>query len=383
MRGQVLKSQDVIVAFLLFVVAYSINSLGPLWYRLLYGFWVETLENIPSYLPLDYSTGVRLAGKGLVITFLCVAPLAALAFFATWITNLLQVGVLFTLKPLEIGEGIKKLNPIQGIKRIFSMKQVFELLKAFIKILIIGWVIYGVVKDSMGPLLRSMDMHPAGAMGFAGHLVLTIAQKIALAMVAIALFDYFFQRWQYEKSLRMSIKEIKDEYKKLEGDPLVKSRQRQKQMEMAMSAMRGNVPGADVVVTNPTHFAVAIAYKPKQGMKSPKIVAKGKDRFAKEIRRIAEENFILVVEDPPTAQALYASCKVDQDIPPELFHAVAKIIALLYKGRRKPAQPKSAVSLMPVAAPPIMEGIDYEISVKGEEPEVPGPITSVEDSSGS
>lgn len=351
----------------------------------------------------------------MLITFLCVAPLAGLAFFATWISNLLQVGVLFTLKPLSIEEGIKKLNPIQGLKRIFSMKQVFELIKSFVKILIIGWVIYGVVKDAMGPLLRSMDMHPAGAMGFAGHLVLTVAQKIALAMVAIAIFDYFFQRWQYEKSLRMSHKEIKDEYKKLEGDPLVKSRQRQKQMEMAMSAMRGSVPEADVVVTNPTHYAVALAYKPKQGMKTPKVVAKGKDRLALEIRRIAEENFILVVEDPPTAQALYASVKVDEDIPPELFHAVAKIIALLYRGRRKPATPpRPAGSLLPVAAPPIMEdppappkpgasdpspppspgptgappplspgpgqGQEFEISVKPEAPGPPAPITRGEDS---
>lgn len=377
-----------IIAFLLFVVAYSINGLGPHWYRTLYGFWVETFENIPSWYDYDLSTGVRLLGKGLIITFLCVAPLAALAFFATWITNLLQVGVLFTLKPLSIEEGIKKLNPIQGLKRIFSMKQVFELIKSFVKILIIGWVIYGVVKDAMGPLLRSMDMHPAGAMGFAGHLVLTVAQKIALAMIAIAIFDYFFQRWQYEKSLRMSHKEIKDEYKKLEGDPLVKSRQRQKQMEMAMSAMRGSVPEADVVVTNPTHFAVALAYKPKQGMKSPKVVAKGKDRFAREIRRIAEENFILVVEDPPTAQALYASVKVDQDIPPELFHAVAKIIALLYRGKRKPAAPRPPETLMPVAAPPIMEdpreppppAADLEISVKRADPEPPEPITKTEGS---
>ncbi len=298
---------------------------------------------------------MRFAGKGLIIVFMCAAPMAGLAFLATWLANILQVGFLLSFKPLSIEEGIKKLNPIQGLKRIFSMKQVFELLKSAIKILIIGWVIYGSVKDALGPLLRSMDMHPAGALGFAGSLVLTIAQKLALAILVIAVADFFFQKWQYEKSLRMSFKEIKDEYKKLEGDPLVKARQRQKQMEMAMSAMRGSVPDADVVITNPTHYAVALAYKPKQGMKSPRVVAKGKDRFAREIRRIAEENFILVVEDPPTAQALYAAVKIDQDVPPELFHAVAKIIALLYRGRKKPAKPRPPQELLPVAAPPIME----------------------------
>lgn len=324
---------------------------------MLYSFYVETFENIPSFARFDFSTGVRFAGKGLIIVFLCAAPMAALAFFATWLANILQVGFMLTFKPLSIEEGIKKLNPIQGLKRIFSMKQVFELIKSAIKILIIGWVIYGSVKDAMGPLLRSMDMHPAGALGFVGGLVLTIAQKLAIAILIIAVADYFFQKWQYEKSLRMSHKEIRDEYKKLEGDPLVKARQRQKQMEMAMSAMRGSVPDADIVVTNPTHFAVALAYKPKQGMKSPKVVAKGKDRYAREIRRIAEENFILVVEDPPTAQALYHAVKVDQDIPPELFHAVAKIIALLYRGRRKPAKPRPPQDLLPVAPPPIMEDV--------------------------
>lgn len=344
-----------IIAFLLYVVAYSINMLGPFWYRTLYSFFIETVESVPSTTGLEYGAAMTLTGKALIITFMCVAPLAALAFFATWITNLLQVGVLITFKPLEIGEGIKKLNPIAGIKRIFSIKQVIELLKAFVKIFIIAWTIFAVVKDTLGPILRSMDMHPAAALGLAGGLVLTIAQKVALAMIAIALLDFFFQKWQYEKSLRMSHKEIRDEYKKLEGDPLVKSRQRQKQMEMAMNAMRGSVPLADIIVTNPTHYAVALAYKPKEGMKSPKVVAKGKDRAALEIRRIGEENFILIVEDPPTAQALFASVRVDQDVPPELFHAVAKIIALLYRGKRKAAaaKPVDPMSLLPVASPPL------------------------------
>ncbi|MBI6546029.1 MAG: EscU/YscU/HrcU family type III secretion system export apparatus switch protein, partial [Cyanobacteria bacterium NC_groundwater_1444_Ag_S-0.65um_54_12] len=205
-RGNVLKSQDVIIAFLIFVMAYSINGLGPHWYRTIHAFFVETLENLPIYAPLDYGTALRITGKALVVVFLCAAPMAALAFLATWLANLLQVGVLFTLKPLSFEEGIKKLNPISGIKRIFSLKQFIELIKSFLKILIIGWTIYGVVKDALAQILRSMDMHPASALGFAGGLVLTIAQKLALALVVIAGLDYFFQRWQYEKSLRMSHK---------------------------------------------------------------------------------------------------------------------------------------------------------------------------------
>lgn len=334
----------------------ALHALGPWWFQTLFKFFEETYENIPQFVHLDFGKALQLEGKGLIVVFMCVAPIAALMFFTAWLANLLQVGVLVTFKPLSLEEGIKKLNPIQGFKRIFSMKQLFELVKSFLKILIIGWTIYSVVVGTMGPILMSVDMSPAAALGLAGGLLMTIAERVALAIGVIAVIDYFFQKWQYEKSLRMSHKELKDEYKKLEGDPLVKSRQRQKQMEMAMSAMRGSVADADVVVTNPTHFAVALAYKPKQGMKAPKVVAKGKDRQAFEIRRIAEENFILVVEDPPLARTLFAQVPVDADIPPELFQAVAKIIALLFKGRRRQAAaPKAPQNLFPVAAPPLFE----------------------------
>ncbi len=333
----------------------ALHALGPFWYQTLFRFFVETYQNIPYYAHLDLGSGSALGGKALIVVFLCAAPIAALAFMTVWLANLLQVGVLITFKPLSIEEGIKKLNPINGFKRLFSMKQVFELVKSAIKIFIIGWTIYGVVAGTLGSILMAVSMQPGAAMGLAGGLVLTIAERVALAMGVIAAVDYFFQKWQYEKSLRMSHKEVKDEYKKLEGDPLVKSRQRQKQMEMAMSAMRHSVGEADVVVTNPTHYAIALAYKPRAGMKAPKVVAKGKDRQALEIRRIAEENFILVVEDPPLAQTLFAQVPVDGDIPPDLFHAVAKIIALLYRGRRKAPAPKAPESLVPVAAPPVFE----------------------------
>ena len=354
-RGQVLKSQDVIIAVLVFAITYSLGALGGFWYKTLYGFVLETIESVPSHAGLDFNLAMRLVGKSLIVVFMCTAPVAAIAFLMTWLANLLQVGVLFTTKPLSFEEGIKKLNPIEGFKKIFSMKQVIEVIKAFVKIIVIGWVIYGVIRDALGVILRSTEMHPAGALGFAGTLIEAIGKKVALAMVLIAALDYFLQRWQYEKSLRMSHKEIKEEYKKLEGDPLVKARQRQKQMEMAMSAVRGNVEMADVVITNPTHLAVALAYKPTQGIRTPKVVAKGQDRAALEIRRIAQENFILVVEDIDVARTLYGQVKVDQDIPPELFQAVAKIIAMLFKGRRRPGPARPGAP----PPPPVQTAVDF------------------------
>lgn len=355
-RGQVMKSQDLIIAMLLFAVAYSINFVGQNTYRWTYGFFVETYEQLYLYTDYDLYGVLGILLKALLIILICSAPMAGVAFIVAWIANLLQVGVLITLKPLNPAEGFKKMNPISGIKNMFSVKKIVEMIKSFIKMGIIAWVIFGVVKDALGPILNSGAMSIPAAISLAGGLALAIAQKVALAMVAIAVLDFFFQKWQFEKSLRMSKQEVKEEYKKLEGDPLVKSRQRQKQMEMAMNAGRGAVPNADVVITNPTHYAVALEYKPKRGMKAPVVIAKGKNAYALEIKRIAEEHFILIVEDPPTARMLYQQVKVDTEIPPELFQVVAKIIALLYKGRRRqlPVKPEGTEES---AAPPLISDV--------------------------
>lgn len=378
--GNVLKSQDATVAALLFAFAYSISFVAQHIFRWCYGFFVETFENLHLYTDYELTGVLGILLKASLIILICSAPMAAIAFLIAWGSNFMQVGVLFTTKPLNPSEGIKKLNPIKGFKNIFSMKKVIELGKAFIKLIVISWLFYSSIMDMMGPILQTSDMSIGAAMGFAGSMVLSIGQKVALAMVAIAGLDWFLQRWQYNKSLKMSRKEIMDEYKKLEGDPHVKGRLRQKQMEMAMNAGRGAVADADVVITNPTHYAVALEYKPKKGQKSPKVIAKGKNAYALEIRRIAEENFILVVEDPPTARALYSQVEVDQDIPPELFQAVAKIIALLYKGRRRhenqPEMP--AQDLLAATQPKYAEDMVESIPEVDPIPEaVPGPIPEV------
>ncbi len=323
------------MAALLFAFAYSISFVAQHIFRWCYALFVETFENLHLYTDYELTGVLGILLKACLVIMICSAPMAAIAFMVAWIGNFMQVGVLITTKPLNPAEGLKKLNPVKGFKNIFSMKKLIDLGKAFIKLIVIGWLFYSSIMDMMGPILQTSDMSIVGGMGLVGNLVLSIGQKVALAMVAIAGFDWFLQRWQYNKSLKMSRKEIMDEYKKLEGDPHVKGRLRQKQMEMAMNAGRGAVADADVVITNPTHYAVALEYKPKKGQKSPRVIAKGKNAYALEIRRIAEENFILVVEDPPTARALYQQVEVEQDIPAELFQAVAKIIALLYKGRRR------------------------------------------------
>ncbi len=350
--GQVLKSPDVIVTFLLFGLASSMNFLVQLAFRNLHGFMLEVFQALSSYQHFDLKGILGILLKGCLVILACSVPFAAVGFLLTWLGNLLQVGVLITLKPLNPSENFKKLNPVSGFKNLFSIKKVIDLLKAIVKIIVIGWLAYNVVKDGLGTILVSTDRSIYASMALLGNLMFTILQKITTAMIVLMVVDYGIQKWQYEKSLKMSKQEIKDEYKKLEGDPHVKGRIRQKQMEMAMNAGRGSVENADVVITNPTHYAVALEYKPKKGQKAPVVVAKGVGAFALEIRRIAEQNFILIVEDPPTARALYDQSEIDQPIPPELFQVVAKIISVLYRGRRQAPQSRP-IPLVPVAMPPV------------------------------
>lgn len=368
-QGNVMKSQDLTVTIMLFGLAYSINWAGQNAFHYLYGFFVETYEQIHTLTNYDLKGISGVLFKACLIIILCSAPVAAIAFLLTWLGNILQVGVLITLKPLNAAEGFKKLNPIKGVKNIFSVKKVIELIKSLLKIIIIAWLAYGVVMDSLGTILLTTGMAVPASMTLLGNLALTIIQKIAMTMIALSILDYGLQKWQYEKSLKMSKQEIKDEYKKLEGDPHVKARIRHKQMEMAMNAGRGSVADADVVITNPTHYAVALEYKPKKGQKAPMVIAKGKNAYALEIRRIAEENFILIVEDPPTARMLYAQAELDQPIPAELFQAVAKIIALLYKGRRKT---KSAQQEMITEIPAAPMPLDLAAQLERTEPSQDG-----------
>ncbi|MFN3429496.1 MAG: EscU/YscU/HrcU family type III secretion system export apparatus switch protein, partial [Candidatus Sericytochromatia bacterium] len=267
-----------------------------------------------------------------------------------------QVGWLITFKPLE--PKFEKIDPIKGFKNKinpFKMKQAFNLLKTFAVMSIIGWLVFSTIRDNMGPILQSMTLTPAGAMALAGELLIQIAKKVALAMLVVAFISYMFERWQWWKGMKMSDKEIKDEYKKLEGDPHIKGKQKQKMYEMAMGAAREAVPNADVIITNPTHFAVALEYKPHRGMKSPIVIAKGKNNMALFIRQLAEENFIPTIEDPPTARALYAQVKIGQGIPPELFVAVAKIIASIMRKRQRPTMVPTPTPSLNGFSPMIIE----------------------------
>ena len=299
---------------------------------------------------LTPDVAVDLVVEALHIVMILVMVLVALVVMYA------QVGWLITFKPLE--PKFEKIDPIKGFKNKinpFKMKQAFNLAKTFAVMLLIGFMVYSTIRDNMGPILQSMSLTVPGAMALIGELLMQISKKVALAMVVVAIISYFFERWQWWKGMKMSDKEMKDEYKKLEGDPHIKGKQKQKMYEMAMGAAQEAVPNADVIITNPTHYAVALEYKPHRGMKSPVVIAKGKNNMALYIRQLAEENFIPTVEDPPTARALYAQVKIGQPIPPELFVAVAKIIASIMRKRRRPTTIEAPMPSLTGYAPVIIE----------------------------
>lgn len=294
---------------------------------------VRPFLEVPHAVPsgMDGMLGA-MAGAALQAGLALALPVLVLVI-AGIASGLLQNGLMWTTTPLTPDLG--KLDPLKGFKRIFSANAPVELAKSLLKIGIIGTVIAAVLLPQLTrpDLFTAMPIDALMAEIFRLTLIL-LAIVLALQAV-VATIDWTYQRWNYARQLRMSRTEVRDEYKQLEGDPAVKARIRSIRMDRARRRMMQAVPTADVVVTNPTHFAVALKYDPAE-MSAPRMVAKGADLVALRIREIAEEAGVPVVENPPVARALFASVEIDEEIPPEQYRAVAEIISYVFRLRRKP-----------------------------------------------
>jgi flagellar biosynthetic protein FlhB len=259
---------------------------------------------------------------------LAVSPLFAAVFVTAVLSNVVQVG--FVISPEVIKPKFSKVNPLKGFERLFSKQSFMELFKSILKLLIIGVVAVMSIKKEMGGLadLGDMDMMALGA-----HVLLCIFNiflKCGLAMAILVALDYGFQRWEFEKRNRMTRQELKEELKKSEGDPLIKARVRSVQRQMARRRMMQSVAKADVVITNPTHIAVALSYD-SPSMRAPQVVAKGAEKVAEKIREVAKEHGVPIVENKGLAQTLYAMVALGQEIPGSLYQAVAEILAYVYR----------------------------------------------------
>lgn len=260
-----------------------------------------------------------------------VLPIMLLSMLAGVIANYVQIGFLFTTDPLKMK--LDKINPIKGFQKIFSKRTIMELFKSIFKISGILYLAYSVIKDRAMTFPQFMDMEIRASLLFIGDLIFAIIWRVLIFLLILAVIDFIFQRYDYMENQKMSKQEIKDEYKNIEGDPLIKSKIKERQRQMAMGRMMQELPTADVVITNPTHFSVAIKYE--QGMNAPMVIAKGQDYIALRIREVAKENKIILYEDKPLARTLYYNVEIGQEIPNHMFQAVAEVLAYVYRLQNK------------------------------------------------
>lgn len=243
-----------------------------------------------------------------------------------------QTKFLFTSK--KFSPKLSNISPLQGIKKLFSLKNLVELLKNMIKVIILSVILYRIIKDDFTAVVRTMDMGIARSTVYMLNLAMDLVVTVVAVFAVIAVLDYFYQRWDYERELKMSKEEVKEEYKQTEGNPEIKGKIRNMQRQRARSRMIQAVPSADVIIRNPTHFAVALKYDMEKNA-APVVVAKGQDELALRIVKVGEDNGVTVIENKPLARALYASAQIDQEIPREYYSAVAEILVYVYRLKKK------------------------------------------------
>ncbi len=250
------------------------------------------------------------------------------------LSSVMQVGVQFTALRFQAN----RINPLNGLKRVFSVNGVGELFKGLFKLVVIGYVTYVSINGELAELMSLSKLSLGGIVFQNFTLLAKLFGRVALALVILAVFDYLFQRWQHEQRLKMTKQELKEELKQTEGDPQLRSRVRQIQREMSRARMMQNVPKADVVVTNPTHYAVALEYD-REVMSAPKVTAKGADFMAERIKAIARENDVPIVENPAVAREVYQQVEIGEEVPEQFFRAVAEILAYVYRLKGRSAGP--------------------------------------------
>lgn len=328
-KGNVLMSRDAVSVATLLGSLFMIQMMSGLLIEQIHAFWNIIFSYMASKTLVTVPMLFKDLFKAAVVTFVTmVGPfLAVTAVLAIGVT-LYQTKMLVTTYPLK--PKFSKLNPLQGLKRLFSLRSVIEALKNILKISVLLFLIYNYFSNVALSFGRFLHMDLADSCSILFRDIITLVTQIAVAFVVIAFFDYLYQRWDYERQLKMSKQEIKEEYKQMEGDPKVKGKIKQIQRERAQQRMMQQVPQADVVIRNPTHYAVALRYDQFKD-NAPVVLAKGIDELALRIVKVAEEHEIATVENVPLAHALYDSTELDHEIPPQLYGPVAEVLVYVLK----------------------------------------------------
>lgn len=333
-EGQVAKSTELVNALSLFSVFLILKLFG--------GFigteLVECFSLFYNMIPEVASTTftwfeARMLGQEILLQIMRIAlPILLCGFVVGLFGNSMQFKWKVTGKPLH--PKLSKVNPISGFKRMFSVDKLIELLKSILKIGAIALVVYNVVKDKWRMVMTFYDMGFYQALSHIFEIVTNTGLEISVLFLGIGIFDFYYQKFKFKKDMKMTKQEVKDEYKNSEGDPQVKGKIRQKMRESSRRRMMQELPTADVVITNPTHFAVAIRYD-RGRAEAPEVIAKGADYLAQTIKEVAKDNDIMIVENKPLARMLYFNVEIGEQVPPELYQMVADVLVYVYKAKNK------------------------------------------------
>jgi len=331
-EGRVARSIELNAAMALLIGTWLIKASGKQMVVILENLMTSTLITLPEVEPSQTWLQSVLFSSVMPLVPGLVILLVGLLVTGVSVT-LAQTGLMWANK--RVGFDFSRLNPVPGFKRIFSAQGLVELIKALLKLLIVGWVAYSFLRGHVNEMLSLVQMDLSTGISIWTDLGISLMQRVGLAYIVLALADYGYQRWQHIRSMKMTKEEVKEDMKSSEGDPFIRSRIRGQQRRMARMRMMSNVKKADVVIINPTHLAVAVRYVPEE-MNAPKLLAKGAHRTAQRIVELARQHNIPVIQNIPVARALYRAVEIDQEIPSELYAALAEVLAYVYKVHSKP-----------------------------------------------
>ncbi|MBD7964274.1 flagellar biosynthesis protein FlhB [Fictibacillus norfolkensis] len=330
-KGQVAKSADINAALVLFASVMFLSFMGSWMGQRLLHLLAYSLDKKLLYHVTESSIPKLFWELSLEVAII-IAPVMIAAMIAGVLGNYLQVGFLLSTEAIQMK--LERINPLSGFKRIYSVRALVELSKSMLKILLIGGVTFFILWSERDIYLRMSLVSIESSLPVFGGLAVKMGFAASLVLLFLAFLDYMYQKYDFEKNIRMSKQDIKDEYKKSEGDPKIKGKIKEKQRQMAMRRMMQEVPKADVIITNPTHYAICLKYD-DNSMDAPVVVAKGVDLIAQRIKEIAKEHNVAVVENKPLARTLYARVEIGHVIPEDLFKAVAEILAFVYRVKKK------------------------------------------------
>ena len=329
--GNIAKSQDLSSGVVLCAALLTFYFLGEGMMSLLIDvgrYYIGGAHELSEQLELTRPIAIT------ALTFLarCVLPFAAIMMLTGLALNFAQVGILFTGKPMQ--PKLNRINPISGMKKFFSLRSLVELIKSLLKLTLISVIVWMTLRSRLDELLMLMMLTPTAITHATAQLLFAVWWRIALAMVLLGMADYGYQRWQHLRDLRMTHHEAKQEMKELEGDPHIKRRVRQLQRQIATQRMMADVPTADVIITNPAHYAIALRYE-ADAMQAPVVIAKGMRLVAERIRELAVEHDVPIVQKPELARTLHRTVEVGGHIPENLFRVVAEVLSFVYRIDRR------------------------------------------------